>query len=104
MAKTFVHKKGGSIEKQLNRLLHKHHTRLTQKGFTEAHSATLLHAAVFLLNHPALAWEANQTQRPLETVEFEAIRQAGQAVEKTYGTPASDAIHLISSIVSTYHF
>jgi hypothetical protein len=83
-------------------LLQRQHAWLIQRGISDVRAALAIHGAVLILSTPGLRAEAAQTQRPLELLEYRAIREAAEDVAKNYGITQQRAARVLSAIVSRY--
>src|SRR5262249_16926628 len=66
-------------------LLRNLHTWLANRGVPVVLAALVIHGAVLVLSRNGLQAEAEETQLPLEVVEFRAIREAAEDVAQNYG-------------------
>ncbi len=83
-------------------LLQRQHAWLITRGASEVRAALAIHGAVLVLSHPGLRAEAAETGLPLEVIEYRAIRDAAQDIERNYGISERKASRAISAVVARY--
>jgi hypothetical protein len=86
------------FEKELQR---QHHW-LAKRGIEVAKAAVAIHAAVIVLSLPGLRSEAQESNLPLEVLEFKAVREAAHDVAQNYGMAKGRAVAAISRLVARY--
>ena len=88
--------------KRFEKELQRQHHWLARKGIEVAKAAVAIHAAVIVLSLPGLRSEAQESNLPLEVLEFRAIREAAADVSQSYGMDLTRAVQCISRLVARY--
>jgi len=83
-------------------LLQKQYAWLAERGVPESRAALAIHGAVLVLSGPGLRAEAEELGKPLEVVEYHAIRSAAKDIADSYGVSESKAFRRIASILAHY--
>jgi hypothetical protein len=87
---------------RFEKLLHRQHAWLAQRGISEVRAAVAIHAAVLVLSKSGLEAEAAEQGLPLEVMEFRAIKDAAWDVAKNYGANERKVIRALSRILARY--
>jgi hypothetical protein len=88
--------------KKFEKELQRQHHWLAKHGIAVARAAVAIHAAVIVLSLAGLRSEAQESNLPLEVLEFRAIREAAQDVSQSYGMDRLRALNAISRLVARY--
>jgi hypothetical protein len=83
-------------------LLQKQHAWLITRGVSDVRAALAIHSAVLILSAPGLRAEADESELPLEVVEYRAVREAAADVARNYGIKEGLAYRIIGAIVNRY--
>lgn len=83
-------------------LLQRQHRWLTKRGISDLDAALAIHSAVLVLSNPGLRAEAEESQLPLEVVEFRAAREAARDIARNYDMSEAQALRVISDLMAQY--
>jgi len=88
--------------KRFESLLRKQHDWLAKRGVSAARAALAIHAGVLVLSLPGLRAEATEAGKPLEVIEFQAVREAAADVAKNYELDERRLADIIAAILARY--
>jgi hypothetical protein len=88
--------------KRFEALLRRQHAWLAQRGVSDARAAVAIHAALLILSKSGLQAEAEETNLPLEVIEYRAIQEAAADVERNYGLKQKKVATVISRLFTRY--
>jgi hypothetical protein len=83
-------------------LLAQQHAWLSNRGVHEVRAAEAIHGAVLVLSAPGLKVESQEQKRPLELIEFQAVRSAANDIARTYGVDPLRTTERLSRLVAEY--
>lgn len=88
--------------KGFEKLLQKQYGWLAEHGVSEIQAALAVHGAVLVLSRPGLRAEAEELSKPLECIEYKAVRSAAQDLSQNYEIDESWAFRVLAGILARY--
>jgi hypothetical protein len=90
------------FSRKFETLLQQQYAWLANQGIPEVEAAVAVHGAVLVLSGPGLRAEAAEQSKPLEVIEYQAIRAAASDISEHYGVSEQRATRRLAGIVANY--